>query len=102
VANTFPLEIDSSYHAKNAAELMNKTYHLANAVSPEDFRIVYEEEQLNNNNSTVQALVIANIADEILIEYEDAYDIDFDLTNMSNMLITNSIIEHGKERQTFK
>jgi hypothetical protein len=42
---------------------MLKTYHLANAVSPEDFRIVYEE-QLNNYNSTVQALVIANIADE--------------------------------------
>jgi hypothetical protein len=56
INNTFPLEIDSSYyHAKNAAELINKTYHLANAVSPEDFRIVYEEEQLNNNNSTVQA-----------------------------------------------
>jgi hypothetical protein len=99
INNTFPLEIDSSYyHAKNAAELINKTYHLANAVSPEDFRIVYEEEQLNNNNSTVQALVIANIADEILREYGDAYDIDFDLTDMSNMLITNSISAHGEER----
>jgi hypothetical protein len=95
INNTFPLEIDSSYyHAKNAAELINKTYHLANAVSPEDFRIVYEEEQLNNNNSTVQALVIANIADEILREYGDAYDIDFDLTDMSNMLTTNSISAH--------
>jgi hypothetical protein len=101
INNTFPLEIDSSYyHAKNAAELINMTYHLANAVSPEDFRIVYEEEQLNNNNSTVQALVIANIADEILREYGDAYDIDFDLTDMSNMLITNSISVHGEERHS--
>jgi hypothetical protein len=41
---TFPSEIDSSYyHAKNAAELMNKTYHLTNAVSPIDFHIIYEE-----------------------------------------------------------
>jgi hypothetical protein len=100
INNTFPLEIDSSYyHAKNAAELINKTYHLANAVSPEDFRIVYEEEQLNNKNSTVQALVIVNIADEILREYGDAYDIDFDLTDMSNMLIT-SISAHGEKRHS--
>jgi hypothetical protein len=49
--NTFPLKIDSScYHAKNAAELINKTYHLANAISPEDFRVIYEEEQLKKNN----------------------------------------------------
>ena len=45
---------------------MNKTYHFANAISPEDFRIIYEEELLNNNNFTVQALIVANIADEIL------------------------------------
>jgi hypothetical protein len=67
INNTFPSEIDSSYHhAKNAAELMNRTYHLSTAISPQDFRIIYEEEQLNNNNSTVQALVVANIVDEIL------------------------------------
>ena len=55
---------------------------------------------MNNNNSTVQALVIANIADEILREYGDAYDIDFELTDMSNMLITNSISAHGEKRHS--
>ena len=51
INNTFPSEIDSSYHhAKNAAELMNRTYHLSTAISPQDFRIIYEEEQVNNNN----------------------------------------------------
>ena len=80
INNTFPSEIDSAYHhAKNAAELMNKTYHLSNAISPEDFRIIYEEEQLNNNNSTVQALAIATITDEILRKYGAAYNIDYDL-----------------------
>jgi hypothetical protein len=44
--------------------------------------------------------VIANIADEILREYGDAYDIDFDLTDMSNMLITNSVSAHGEERHS--
>lgn len=96
---TFPSEIGSSYyHAKNAAELMNKTYHLTNAISPVDFHIIYEEEQSNNDdNSTVQALVIANIAEEILRKYGDAYDVEYDLTNMSNILITQSIDAHGTE-----
>jgi hypothetical protein len=94
---TFPSEIGSSYHhAKNAAELMNKTYHLTNAISAVDFRIIYEEELLNNDdNSTVQALVIANIVDEILRKYGAAYDVEYDLTNMSNVLITQSIDAHG-------
>jgi hypothetical protein len=94
---SFPSEIGSScFHARNVAELMNKTYHITNAISPIDFHIIYNEELLNNNdNSTVQALVIANIADEILRKYGDAYDIDYDLTNMSNMLITQSVNAHG-------
>ena len=51
---TFPSEVGSSYyHVRNAAELMNKTYHLANATSSVDFHIIYviyEEEQLNNDD----------------------------------------------------
>jgi hypothetical protein len=96
---TFPSEIDTSYyHAKNAAELMNKTYHLTNAISPVDFHIIYEEERLtNDDNSTVQTLVVANIADEILRRYGEAYNVGYDLTNMSNMLITQSINAHGME-----
>jgi hypothetical protein len=45
INETFPSEIGSSYyHSKNAASLMNKTYHLTNAISPVDFQIIYEEE----------------------------------------------------------
>jgi hypothetical protein len=101
INSTFPSEIDSAYHhGKNAIELMNKTYHFTNAISPEDFRIIYEEELLNNNNFTVQALIVANIADEILRKYGDAYDVGYDLTNMSNMSnmpITHSINAHERE-----
>jgi hypothetical protein len=99
INETFPSEIRFSYyHAKNAAELMNRTYHLTNAISPVDFRTIYEEEQLNNDdNSTIQALVVANIVDEILREYGDAFDVKYDLTNMSNTLITQSINAHGGE-----
>ena len=76
---------------------MNRTYHLSTATSPEDFRIIYEEELLNNYNSTVQALVVANIVDEILRKYGVAYEVGYDLTNMSNMPITHSINAHERE-----
>jgi hypothetical protein len=83
---TFPREIESSYqHSINAADLMNKTFHLAMASSAEDFRITYLEE-ISTNNSTVQALVVANLVDETLRKYGDAYNLGFDLANMSNMM----------------
>ena len=40
-------------------------------------------EQLNN--STIQALVLASIVDTALQNYGDAYNVGFDLTNISNM-----------------
>jgi hypothetical protein len=99
INKTFPSEVGSSYyHAKNAAELMNKTYHLTNAISPLDFHIIYEEEQSNNgDNSTIQALVVANIVDETLRKYGEAYDVGYDLTNMSSMLISQSVSSDGSE-----
>jgi hypothetical protein len=39
-------------------------------------------------NSTIHALVVANFCDQILREYGEAFDIGYDLTNMSNMMIT--------------
>jgi len=42
-----------------------------------------EVEQVNN--STIQALVLASIVDTALQNYGDAYNVGFDLTNMSNL-----------------
>jgi hypothetical protein len=44
-------------------------------------------------------LAIASIADEILRKYGDAYNIDYDLTDLSNMAMTNiaSMSAHGRE-----
>lgn len=36
-------------------------------------------------NSTTQPLAFADLVDSILINYGNAYDVDFDITNMSNM-----------------
>lgn len=51
----------------------------------------------NSDTIHVQALVVANIADEILRKYGDAYNIDYDPTNISNMAMSNtaSMSEHG-------
>jgi hypothetical protein len=38
-------------------------------------------------NSTTQALAFANLVDGILINYGNAYAVDFDMTNMSNMVM---------------
>lgn len=77
INGSFPSQISSTYqHANNAAELLNQTYHLANVTDDKDFQIIYEEElELNGGNSTVQALVMANLVDEILRKYGKAYDI---------------------------
>jgi hypothetical protein len=97
---TFPGEIESSYrHSINAAVLMNKTFHLAKASSTEDFRITYLEELLNRNNSTVQALVVANLVDQTLRKYGDAYNLGFDLANMSNMDMTDIDLMSPQDRK---
>jgi hypothetical protein len=54
----------------------------------------------NDDNSTVQTLVVANIADEILRKYGDAYGVRYDLTNMSNMLTTHYMNIHGREKHS--
>jgi hypothetical protein len=40
---------------------------------------------MNSPNGTIHALVVANLVDDALREYGKAFDLDYDLTNMSNM-----------------
>lgn len=42
-------------------------------------------EQEQRENSTIRALALANFVDSILRNYGNAFDVGFDLTNMSNM-----------------
>ena len=71
-------------HAKNTAELMNDLEdNMTEALLPSsDIAQVYDDGQ---RNSTSLALVVANIVDDILRKYGTAFDIGYDLTNMSNM-----------------
>ena len=74
-------------HAKNTAELMNDlednmTEASSSASLLSNIAQVYDDGQ---RNSTSLALVVANIVDDILRKYGTAFDIGYDLTNMSNM-----------------
>jgi hypothetical protein len=84
--NNFPSNITLALdHSKNAAELINVVYHMDDDIIDDiDFIRKYND-ALNSRNTTIQALVIANIIDQTLREYGEAFDIQYDLTNMSNM-----------------
>jgi ElaB/YqjD/DUF883 family membrane-anchored ribosome-binding protein len=47
-------------------------------------------EQEQRDNATIQALAFADLIDSILANYGNAYAVDFDMTNMSNMAMTGS------------
>jgi DNA-directed RNA polymerase subunit F len=44
--------------------------------------------QEQDQNTNLQALAFANVIDEVLINYGKAYHVGFDMTNMSNMVMT--------------
>ena len=43
--------------------------------------------QERDQNTNLQALAFANVIDEVLINYGKAYNVGFDMTNMSNMVM---------------
>jgi len=77
--------VSAQIHARDAAELLNQLEDNMTEASEQpslDIARIYENEK---TNSTSLALVTANIVDEVLREYGRAFDIGYDLTNMSNM-----------------
>jgi hypothetical protein len=80
----FNNNFSAKVHARNAAELLNELEDNMTEASQPSYSIaqIYENGQ---RNSTTLALVVANIVDEILRKYGTAFDIGYDLTNMSNM-----------------
>ena len=77
-------------HAENTADLMDDAFYMGDSRDDSDFVKKYNQ-ALNNRNSTIDALVLANILDQVLTEYGKAYDIDYDPTNMSNMMMKTNM-----------
>lgn len=64
---------------------LDNTVDTISAILEEAITTRIDEEQVNN--STIQALVLANIVDASLQNYGDAFNVGIDLTNMSNMMM---------------
>jgi hypothetical protein len=62
---------------------LNNIISNLDAILAEAVTVRIEQEQLNN--ATVQAIVLADILDEVLRNYGSAFDVGFDMTNMSLM-----------------
>ena len=92
--NNFPSNVTIALdHAEDAATLMNSVYNFDDDITDDTDFIRKYSEDMSSRNSTVYAMVLANIVDEILRKYGKAYDLDYDLTNTSNMIMisdTNS------------
>ena len=67
---------------------INQIVETINAILEEAISVRIDDDQLNN--STIQALVFADIVNTALQSYGTAFDIGIDLTNMSNMNTTTS------------
>jgi hypothetical protein len=73
-------------HAEDAAKLIDDAYYFDEDIIDDTDFIERYDEALNTHNSTIRGLVIANIVDQVLKAYGEAFDIRYDLTNMSNMM----------------
>jgi hypothetical protein len=84
----FPSNVSlATDHAEHATAVMEDIYDTEGDIAEDTDFIRRYDEVMNSFNSTFYAMVLANIADEILRKYGEAYDLDYDLTNMSNMMM---------------
>lgn len=86
--NNFPLNVTlASDHAEDAAKLVDDAYYFDDEIVDDTDFVKKYNEALNTRNSTIHALAVANVVDQVLNEYGKAFDIGYDLTNMSNMIM---------------
>jgi hypothetical protein len=75
--------VSAHRHARNAAELMKDLDdNITEVIPSSDIAQIYDNGQ---RNSTTLAMMSANIVDDILRKYGSAFDIGYDMINMSNM-----------------
>ena len=82
-------------HARNAAELLKDLEDNMTEASEQTSSNLIQIYENEKTNTTSLALVTANIVDEVLRKYGTAFDIGYDLTNMSNMGVKMSNMSSG-------
>jgi predicted secreted protein with PEFG-CTERM motif len=87
IANDLPLLLENLETEVSSTpideESVNQIVFDLDAILGEAVSVRIEREQLGN--SRVQALVLANLTDDVLRNYGEAYDVGFDMTDMSLM-----------------
>ncbi|MDX1373735.1 MAG: hypothetical protein R3321_14775, partial [Nitrososphaeraceae archaeon] len=74
-------------HSDNAARLINDAYYVDDdVVEDQDFLNRYNKD-VHTTNTTTHALVISTLIDLLLNNYGNSLGLNFDLTNMSNLLV---------------
>ena len=84
---SYPLNITLAIdHSDNAARFVADTFYAdEDVVNDGDFANRYNQE-ISKSNLTSNALVVVTLIDEVLRNYANSIDLNFDLTNMSNLL----------------
>jgi hypothetical protein len=73
-------------HSDDAARLVYETFYADEDIANDgEFTKRYNQE-LSKANITSNALVVVTLVDEVLRNYADSIDLNFDLTNMTNLL----------------
>ena len=103
-------ELNSTLHqlldqvqSSNDKSQISQTVENINEILEEAKSVRIDQEQLNN--STIQALVFANIVNSALQSYGTAYNIGIDLTNISNLhtqSMENTTLHKGGNNQEFQ
>jgi hypothetical protein len=91
----FNNNVSAQGHARNAAELLKDLEDNMTEASEQTSSNLIQIYENEKTNTTSLALVTANIVDEVLRKYGTAFDIGYDLTNMSNMGVKMSNMSSG-------
>jgi hypothetical protein len=76
-------QLQEQIQSSSDKSLLSQTVNSINEILEEATYVRIDQDQLNN--STIQALVFANLINSALQSYGTAFNIGIDLTNMSNM-----------------
>ena len=69
-------------HSDNAARLVYDTFYADEDVANDDEFTKRYNQEIKKANSTAHALVVATLVDDVLRNYADSIDLNFDLTSM--------------------
>jgi len=73
-------------HSDNAPRLVYETFYADEDVANDDDFTKRYNQEITRANSTANALVVVSLVDEVLRNYADSINLNFELTNMSKLL----------------